>query len=158
MNKLEKAIFAAGCFWGVQAHFDALPGVIETIVGYTGGHTTLADYPSVCTGTTGHAEAVELLFEPSIISYEALLQHFWEIHDPTTLNRQGPDQGSQYRSALFWHSDEQKLAAEKSQANRQTQLAQPIVTEITPTTLFHKAEEYHQHYFKKNNRSHCNIK
>jgi peptide-methionine (S)-S-oxide reductase len=157
MSQTQKATFAAGCFWGVQSHFAALPGVIETTVGYTGGHTATADYPSICTGTTGHAEAVELLFDPALISYETLLEHFWKIHDPTTLNRQGPDKGTQYRSAVFHHSDAQKIAAGKSLANRQLQLKETIVTEMSPAGLFHRAEEYHQDYFKKNNLSHCSF-
>lgn len=148
---MEKATFAAGCFWGVEEAFTHLDGVKETIVGYTGGHTTNPTYEQVCSHTTGHAEAVQITFNPKKITYKQLLGEFWEIHDPTTLNRQGPDIGNNYRSAIFFHSDEQKKLAEKSKSelNRSGKLDRPIVTEIVPAGQFYKAEEYHQKYYHK---------
>ena len=142
---------AAGCFWGVEAKFRQLPGVLSTRVGYTGGHTDNPDYKTVCTGTTGHAEAIEIRFNPDIISFSNLLDFFWQIHDPMTLNRQGPDIGSQYRSAVFYHDDEQKLQAElkKKQLNETQDFPKPIVTEITAVSHFYPAEEYHQCYIEK---------
>lgn len=145
------ATFAAGCFWGVEAKFRQLPGVQSTRVGYTAGQTESPDYKAVCTGTTGHAEAIEITFDPNIITYEQLLDFFWKIHDPTTVNRQGPDKGTQYRSAVFYHSEQQKeLAVHKKQTLNQTHFSkQAIVTEITPATHFYPAEEYHQCYIQK---------
>lgn len=145
----EKATFAAGCFWGVQLEFDRLPGVEQTIVGYTGGHTANPTYQEVCTGTTGHAEVVEITFDPSEVSFLSLLEIFWSKHNPTTLNRQGPDVGSQYRSAIFVHTPEQQRLAENSRQKAQARFMQPIVTEITAASTFYPAEEYHQHYLKK---------
>lgn len=153
MFKKEKAIFAAGCFWGVQNEFDSLPGVISTKVGYTGGQTDNPSYKEVCTGSTGHAEAVEVIFNSEKISYKDLLKKFWEIHDPTQLNRQGPDLGSQYRSAIFFITNKQKKGALSSLSEQQKKLKQKIVTEITPSSIFYDAEEYHQKYFKKSGKS-----
>jgi peptide methionine sulfoxide reductase msrA/msrB len=149
----EKATFAAGCFWGVESAFRGLigKGVISTRVGYTGGHTKDPTYQQVCSHTTGHAEAVEVEFDPRKISYSDLLKVFWGIHDPTTLNRQGPDIGDQYRSAIFYHSDEQRKLAEESKAELEEskRFSRPIVTEITRATEFYPAEDYHQQYFEK---------
>lgn len=148
---MEKATFAAGCFWSVEEAFTHLNGVTKTIVGYTGGHTANPTYEQVCSHTTGYAEAVQVTFDPKKITYEQLLNKFWEIHDPTTLNRQGPDIGSNYRSAIFYHSDEQRKLAEKSKndLDRSGKLDRPIVTEITQAGPFYKAEEYHQKYHHK---------
>jgi peptide-methionine (S)-S-oxide reductase len=148
---MEKATFAAGCFWGVEEAFTSVPGIISTRVGYTGGGTEYPTYHDVCSGTTGHAEAVEVTFDPAIISYNQLLDIFWECHDPTQLNRQGPDLGTQYRSAIFCHSDAQKLMAEESRErlDRSARLRHPIVTEIVPVATFWEAEEYHQKYHRK---------
>jgi methionine-S-sulfoxide reductase len=145
------ATFSAGCFWGVEAKFRQVPGVLSTRVGYTAGHTDAPDYKAVCTGTTGHAEAIEITFDPAIISYDALLDIFWQIHDPTTLNKQGPDIGSQYRSGIFFHDPQQKQSAEaKKQALNQGPFAtRPIVTEITAASRFYPAETYHQCYLEK---------
>ena len=149
---MEKATFAAGCFWGVEDVFLALPGVVSTRVGYTGGSTEHPGYHDVCSGMTGHAEAVEVTFDPSVTSYERLLEVFWECHDPTQFNRQGPDHGTQYRSAVFCHSDTQRLAAEQSleRLDRSGRLRQRVVTEITPASTFWEAEAYHQKYHQKN--------
>lgn len=146
---MEKATFAAGCFWHVQKVFDQVDGVEKTRVGYTGGEMANPTYEQVCTGKTGHAEAIEIFFDPQKISYQSLLEVFWKMHDPTTLNRQGPDIGRQYRSAIFTHSDAQRETAEKSKANLASSFDDPIVTEITPATPFYEAEAYHQKYFKK---------
>lgn len=155
----QKAAFAAGCFWGVEEIFRTLPGVIATRVGYTGGHTKKPNYKEVCTDTTGHAEAVEITFDPTIISYQQLLKIFWENHDPTTSNRQGPDIGTQYRSAIFFHDKEQKnLASEsKEEMNASGKFLRPIVTEIAQASEFFEAEEYHQKYLLKNGLSRCHI-
>ncbi len=147
----EKATFAAGCFWGVEAAFRQLPGVLNAISGYTGGHTEHPDYRAVCGHTTGHAEAVEITFDPAAVSYEALLDAFWQIHDPTQLNRQGPDIGDQYRSAIFTHSAAQREAAIASRDAEQQRLARPIVTQIVDAPRFWPAEEYHQRYFESHN-------
>lgn len=149
MENNQKVTFAAGCFWGVEEAFMHLPGVVETIVGYTGGHVANPSYEQVCSHMTGHAEAVGVTFDPKKISFEQLLEKFWEIHDPTTLNRQGPDIGSNYRSAIFYHSEEQKKKAEKSRDEAQKKFKDKIVTEITPASPFYKAEEYHQKYYHK---------
>lgn len=148
---MEKATFAAGCFWGIEDAFMKIPGVKETSVGYTGGHTENPSYEDVCSDTTGHAEAVEVHFDPEEVSYEDLLKAFWSMHDPTTMNRQGPDIGSQYRSAIFHHSPEQKTAAETSKAERDAsgRYDKPVVTEITEAGPFYRAEDYHQKYFQK---------
>ena len=154
----EKATFAAGCFWGVEDIFMQLEGVTNTQVGYTGGEMENPTYQDVCEDTTGHAEAVEVEFNPEIISYDALLDVFWEMHDPTTLNQQGPDIGSQYRSAIFYHSAEQEKAALafKTRWQESGRFSNPIVTEISPATTFYPAEEYHQKYNLKHGR-HCNL-
>ena len=154
-SRIEKATFAAGCFWGVEAAFSKVEGVKSTTVGYTGGHLQNPTYQQVCSHKTGHAEAVLITYDPTIISYEKLLEVFWTVHDPTTLNRQGPDVGSQYRSAIFYHNQNQRLAAEKSKQNAQTRFTKPIVTEITPATEFYKAEEYHQRYLEKKGMNSC---
>jgi peptide-methionine (S)-S-oxide reductase len=148
---MQKATFAAGCFWGVEAAFRRLEGVAETCVGYTGGTTPDADYRSVCSGTTGHAEAVRVTFDPALVSYEELVEYFWQIHDPTTLNRQGPDIGTQYRSAVYFHNPDQEATARASKARLEAsgRLAHPPVTEIEPAGPFHMAEDYHQQYFEK---------
>lgn len=151
---MEKAVFAGGCFWGVEALFQELDGVVGTTVGYTGGKTENPTYKEVCTKNTGHAEAIEIAYDPAKVSYEALLAYFWRLHDPTTVNRQGPDVGSQYRSAVFYYSPEQKAAAEKVKAEAQKKWAKPIVTEIVPGGVFYPAEPYHQDYFKKQGGHH----
>ena len=148
--KNEIATFAAGCFWGVEASFRLIPGVLDAISGYAGGDREDPTYRDVCTGRTGHAEAVEVTFDPSVVSYEKLLDAFWGMHDPTTLNRQGPDVGSQYRSAIFTYSDEQFRAATASRDRAQTKFARPIVTQIQPAPRFWPAEVYHQRYFERN--------
>lgn len=154
---MEKATFAAGCFWGVEASFRALPGVVDAQVGYTGGTLLNPTYHDVCTDRTGHAEALEITFDPAKISYEKLLDHFWQMHDPTTPNRQGPDFGTQYRSAIFFHSPEQEKAARASRERWQKRFHQPIVTEIVPASAFYRAEEYHQRYLEKKGVSSCHI-
>lgn len=153
----ETATFAAGCFWGVQELFDQVEGVKESVVGYTGGHVAHPTYEAVCTNRTGHAEAVQLQYDPSIVSYEDLLDMFWQMHDPTTPNRQGPNIGMHYRSAIFYHSDEQKVAAEVSKATQQKQYMRPIVTQILPAEPFWKAENYHQKFNKKHSLSGCHF-
>ena len=147
----EKATFAAGCFWSVEEAFRTLPGVISTTVGYTGGTTQHPTYEQVCTGTTGHMEAVEIQYDPSVVSYDDLLKFFWTIHDPTSQDKQGPDVGSQYRSVIFYHSNEQKEKALKSKDDLQQSgvYTHKIVTDILPAQPFYKAEEYHQQYIKK---------
>lgn len=147
----QKATFAAGCFWGVEARFSRLPGVINTLVGYTGGHLAEPTYKQVCSGETGHAEAIEVTFNPEQISFSQLLDAFWEMHDPTSLNRQGPDIGEQYRSAIFYHTSEQlqQALAAKQVLEEQHKYQRPITTEITAATVFYPAEEYHQQYLAK---------
>ncbi len=147
---MEKATFGAGCFWCVEAVFERLPGVSAVEAGYAGGHVANPTYEQVCTGSTGHAEVAQITFDPKVISYETLLEMLWKSHDPTTLNRQGADAGTQYRSAIFTHSDAQRLAAEKSKAQAQSLFDRPIVTEIVPLEKFYAAENYHQDYFRNN--------
>lgn len=151
----QRATFAAGCFWGVQAAFDEIPGVVKTTVGYTGGHTAEPTYKQVCTHATGHAEAVEVEFDPARVSYAKLVESFFGMHDPTTLNRQGPDVGDQYRSAIFFHSPEQARIAREVRDRLAGKHARPIVTEITEAPKFWPAEEYHQKYFQKTGRGAC---
>ncbi|MCH7645599.1 MAG: peptide-methionine (S)-S-oxide reductase MsrA [Nitrospinae bacterium] len=148
---MEKATFGAGCFWGVEAAFRKIKGVTATSVGYTGGSLDSPTYEDVCTGRTGHAEVVEVEYDPSQVSYDELLAVFWDIHDPTTLNRQGPDVGTQYRSVLFFHIEEQEAAANKSKEKIQSsgRFTRDIVTEITPASQYYKAEDYHQQYLEK---------
>ena len=157
---MAKATLAAGCFWGVEATFHALPGVTATRVGYTGGNFANPTYKDVCTDGTGHAEAVEVDFDPAKISYEKLLDVFWENHDPTQLNRQGPDWGTQYRSAIFFHSPEQEAAAKasKQELENSGRYSKPIVTQIVPATTFYEAEDYHQQYLEKRGLATCHIK
>lgn len=155
--KMEKAVFAGGCFWGVEALFQELDGVVDTTVGYTGGHTAYPTYRDVCGHGTGHAEAVEVVYDPAKVSYEQLLAYFWRLHDPTTMNRQGPDIGDQYRSAIFYLAPEQKAVAEKVKVEAQKKWKKPIVTEIVPATTFHPAEDYHQDYFKKHGGHGCHF-
>ena len=148
---MEKAIFGAGCFWGVEETFRKMPGVQSTAVGYSGGTTENPTYQDVCARETGHAEVVEVHFDPDLISYEALVRSFFEIHDPTTLNRQGPDVGSQYRSAIFYQNEEQKMVADgiKTELQESEHNHGDIVTEITSAKPFYRAEEYHQQYIAK---------
>lgn len=157
---MAKATFAAGCFWGVEATFRQIPGVISTRVGYTGGSMPNPTYQDVCNDDTGHAEAVEVEYDPAKVSYEQLLKVFWENHDPTQLNRQGPDWGSQYRSAIFFHSPEQEVAAKLSKENldKSGQYRKPVVTQIVPATAFYPAEDYHQQYLEKRGLATCHIK
>ncbi|HKT23646.1 MAG TPA: peptide-methionine (S)-S-oxide reductase MsrA [Terriglobales bacterium] len=156
---METATFAAGCFWGVEETFRQVPGVVETTVGYLGGHTANPTYKDVCTDETGHAEVVQVTFDPSKVSYDKLLDVFWSAHDPTTLNRQGPDIGTQYRSAIFFHSSEQERRARASKEKMQAsgKFRRPVVTEITPASTFYSAEDYHQKYLAKRGLSHCHI-
>ena len=149
--KTTEAIFAAGCFWQVQAVFHKAPGVVHTRVGYTGGDKVNPTYEQVCSGSTRHAEAVLVEYDPAQVTYTQLLNVFWECHDPTQLNRQGPDIGSQYRSAIFYHSEEQKQEAEKTKAQLEA-AGSSIVTEIVPASAFYDAEEYHQMYLQKMGR------
>ena len=150
--KLETATFGAGCFWCVEAVFLQLEGVHSVVSGYTGGATKDPDYRSVCTGTTGHAEVVQIEYDPEVISFNELLDVFWHTHDPTTLNRQGNDTGTQYRSAIFYHSEQQQTIAEESKAetDKSDLWQDPIVTEISPIAIFYPAEDYHQNYFELN--------
>lgn len=154
---MEKATFAAGCFWHVEEAFRHIKGVLSTTVGYTGGTTKNPTYEDVCTDTTGHAEVVEVTFDPNKVSYEELLTVFWDVHDPTTKNRQGPDIGNQYRSAIFYHTKEQKKQAEQSKKNLEKtgKYKKKIVTEITQATTFYPAEEYHQQYLQKHGLAAC---
>ena len=145
----EKAIFGAGCFWGVEAEFRKVEGVIEVTSGYSGGHTENPTYGDVCSGATGHAEVIEVEYDPSKVSYEELLELFWKEHDPTQLNRQGPDVGTQYRSVIFFVTPEQETAAHASKEKAQERFRKPIVTEIRPASEFYRAEVYHQRYFEK---------
>ncbi|HYL36936.1 MAG TPA: peptide-methionine (S)-S-oxide reductase MsrA [Bryobacteraceae bacterium] len=156
---MEKATFGAGCFWGVEAAFRQLKGVVSTAVGYMGGTLGNPTYQDVCTDRTGHAEVVQVEYDPAAVSYEDLLQVFWENHDPTTLNRQGPDVGTQYRSVIFFHTPAQEVAAKTSREAqaRSGKFRRPIVTEITPATEFWRAEEYHQQYLEKRGLAHCRL-
>ena len=155
MAQLQEAAFGAGCFWGVEDRFRVIPGVVMTEVGYMGGRTDRPTYKDVCSDDTGHAEVVHLQFDPEKVSYEQLLDLFWKSHNPTTLNRQGPDVGTQYRSVIFTYSEEQKRQAEASKdvAGRSGRWSNQIVTEIVPAPAFHRAEEYHQQYHLKNGGS-----
>ena len=156
---MEIATFGAGCFWGIEAAFRQVPGVTDAVVGYAGGHTANPTYKDVCTDGTGHAEVVQVTFDPEQLSYEKLLEVFWQIHDPTQLNRQGPDFGTQYRSAIFFHSPEQEAVARKSkeQAQASGRFRRPVVTEITPASTFYRAEEYHQRYLEKRGAASCHF-
>ncbi len=157
--KLEKATFGAGCFWGVEQVFRQVPGVTDAAVGYTGGTVESPTYRQVCTGTTRHAEVVEVTFDPSKVTYARLVDIFFKIHDPTTLNRQGPDIGDQYRSVIFYHDDAQRAVAEqvKDAAAKSGRYRKPIVTFIEPAARFWRAEEYHQRYFEKNGGPSCHV-
>jgi len=148
---MKKATFGAGCFWGVEAMFRKVPGVTDAVSGYTGGTLTNPTYEDVCSSETGHVEAVEVMYDEVVVGYERLLAVFWNNHNPTTLNQQGPDHGSQYRSAIFYHDGEGKRQAEESKRNLEAsgRWPHPIVTEIVPAEIFYKAEEYHQRYFEK---------
>ena len=154
-DNAQRATFAAGCFWGVEASFREIEGVVATRVGYTGGVTADPSYQQVCSGTTGHAEAVQVWFDPKVVSYPELLEAFWSIHDPTTRDRQGWDFGSQYRSAIFVYGAEQEQQAIKSRDERQNVSGKPIVTEIVPASTFYTAEAYHQRYFEKHGGAAC---
>ncbi len=155
LEGLERATFAAGCFWGIEASFREVEGVVRTKVGYAGGHTADPTYELVCSGATGHAEAVEVWFDPARVSFDELLSVFWSVHDPTTRNRQGWDFGSQYRSAIFFHDAEQEKLAVASRDEHQQGVARPIVTEIVPAPAFYEAEDYHQRYFEKHGGAVC---
>jgi peptide-methionine (S)-S-oxide reductase len=155
-NQTEKAILGGGCFWCTEAIYQLLPGVKSVTSGYAGGHTANPTYREVCSGTTGHAEVIQVEFDPDIISYDQILDAFWEAHDPTTLNRQGADVGTQYRSIILYNSDAQRVAAEKSKTKAQEQFSDPIVTEIVPLKQFWPAEDYHQEYYEQNpNAGYC---
>jgi peptide-methionine (S)-S-oxide reductase len=159
MKMSEKATFGAGCFWGVEVAFRNVEGVIDAAVGYQGGTLENPSYEDVCSGTTGHAEVVEVEFDPSRVSYDALLDVFWDNHNPTQLNRQGPDVGSQYRSAIFYHSPEQKevAGASKLRLDESGRYGKPAVTLIEPASPFYRAEEYHQRYLEKRGLASCRI-
>jgi peptide-methionine (S)-S-oxide reductase len=146
----QTAMFGAGCFWGVEWVFAQVPGVATAVSGYSGGHTQDPSYREVCSHTTGHAEVVQVTFDPDVVTYDQLLEVFWAMHDPTQMNRQGPDVGDQYRSAVFTYSPEQQAAAEASRDRAQARLSRPIATEITPADTFYPAESYHQMYYAKN--------
>jgi peptide-methionine (S)-S-oxide reductase len=152
---LETATFAAGCFWQVEVEFRNTDGVKDAVVGYTGGSTERPSYEDVCTGRTGHAEAVEVTFDPDEVSFEELLEVFWGLHDPTQMNRQGPDVGTQYRTAIFFHGPEQEKEAIASRERQQANYKKPIVTEIIPATSFWPAEDYHQRYLEKRGLATC---
>jgi peptide-methionine (S)-S-oxide reductase len=154
---IETAAFGAGCFWGVEVEFRNTMGVVDAVAGYMGGELDNPSYEDVCTGSTGHAEVVEVKFDPDEVSYEELLEAFWGLHDPTQLNRQGPDVGTQYRSAIFVNSDEQRRAAEASKEAAQARFPRPIATTIEPATTFWPAEEYHQRYLEKRGLATCRI-
>ena len=156
---MEKATFGAGCFWGVEATFRSIPGVVSTLVGYCGGKTDNPTYQDVCTDTTGHAEVVEITFDPAQLPYEQLLETFWKLHDPTTPNRQGPDVGSQYRSVIFFHSPAQEAAARaaRERLDKSGKFRHPVVTQIVPAAPFYKAEDYHQRYLEKRGLASCHL-
>jgi peptide-methionine (S)-S-oxide reductase len=156
---MEKATFGAGCFWGVESAFRQVEGVTDAAVGFMGGTVVNPRYRDVCTGGTGHAEVSQVTFDPARVSYERLLDIFWQIHDPTTLNRQGPDHGTQYRSVIFFHTREQEAAARASLEKQEDakRFPRPIVTQIAPAAEFYRAEEYHQRYFEKNGIAACHI-
>ena len=156
---MKKATFGAGCFWGVELAFRQVEGVGDVAVGYSGGHHPGPSYRDVCTGQTGHAEVVEVDYDPEKVSYSRLLEVFWSIHDPTTPNRQGPDVGTQYRSAIFTHDAEQEKLAKESKAAQDAsgRFRRPIVTEITPASTFYRAEEYHQRYLEKHGQAGCSL-
>ena len=153
MNHTEQATFGAGCFWCVEAIFERLDGVQSVVAGFAGGTTPNPSYEDVCTGRTGHAEVAQITFDPSTITYSRLLEVFWEAHDPTTLNRQGADMGTQYRSVIFYHDEKQKELAEKSRKEAGKNFDRPIVTEIKPLSHFYKAEDYHQDYYRNNSNA-----
>ncbi|SFP18227.1 peptide-methionine (S)-S-oxide reductase MsrA [Hydrogenimonas thermophila] len=154
----EKATLGGGCFWCLEAVFENVKGVEDVVSGYAGGHINNPTYEAVCSGTTGHAEVVQITYDPTIISFKDILEIFWKIHDPTTLNRQGADVGTQYRSVIFYHDEKQKEIAEESKAEAQKNFTSPIVTEISPLQTFWKAEDYHQDYFKNNpNQGYCQV-
>jgi peptide-methionine (S)-S-oxide reductase len=154
---MKQATFGAGCFWGIEAEFRQIPGVIDTAVGYAGGHRVNPTYEDVCDGRTGHAEVVQVTYDPAKVAYEQLLEVFWTSHDPTQLNRQGPDIGEQYRSVIFYHDDEQKTEADESKRlfEKLGSFQRPIVTAIVPAMPFYRAEEYHQQYLKKRGAESC---
>jgi len=154
---LAMATFAAGCFWGVEDFFLDVPGVVDVVSGYSGGHTANPTYEQVCSGSTGHAEAVLVTYDPAKVSYEELLEEFWRHHDPTTPNRQGPDVGTQYRSAVFTHDAEQEDLARKSLEAHQARFGRPIVTEIVPASTFWPAEAYHQRYTERTGYGGCHV-
>jgi peptide-methionine (S)-S-oxide reductase len=155
----QTASFAAGCFWGVEDRFRKMPGVIDAVSGYMGGHVENPSYKQVCGGDTGHAETVQVTFDPERVSYRELLDEFFAMHNPTTLNRQGPDFGSQYRSAIFWHSEAQREAAEEKiqSVDASGKWSDPVVTELAEAPVFWRAEEYHQRYFEKNGAGFCHV-
>ena len=155
---MDKATFGAGCFWGVEAAFRQVKGVVSTAVGYSGGHFPDPTYKDVCSGRTGHAEVVQVEYDPAQVTYNDLLNVFWENHDPTTMNRQGPDVGAQYRSAIFFHTPEQESAAKASKEKMQARFKNKIVTEITAASEFYRAEDYHQQYLEKRGLAHCSIR
>jgi peptide-methionine (S)-S-oxide reductase len=156
---MKKATFGAGCFWGVEAAFRRVPGVIDAVVGYAGGHTENPTYKEVCTDRTGHAEVVQVEHDPAKVSYGQLLDVFWSAHDPTQVNRQGPDYGTQYRTVIFYHDDEQKAEAEasKQRLDASGRFPRPIATQIVAAGPFHRAEEYHQRYLEKRGMDHCHL-
>jgi peptide-methionine (S)-S-oxide reductase len=156
--RTETATFGAGCFWGVEYVFERVPGVLVTEVGYAGGHTENPTYRDVCSDTTGHAEVLKVEFDPGLVSYDQLLEVFWAMHDPTQVNRQGPDVGDQYRSVIFTHTDDQQKAAEASREKAQERFSRPIATQIEPAGPFYAAEEYHQRYYDKNGHEpYCHV-
>jgi methionine-S-sulfoxide reductase len=154
---MKKALFAAGCFWGVQFYFDQVPGVTKTTAGYTGGHTKNPTYDDICTHNTGHAEAVLVEFDPGKVSYQLLVQHFFRMHDPSQLNRQGPDVGDEYRSAIFYFDELQKTIAEKLLSRAQAKTKQKIVTQLVPAGAFYEAEPYHQKFAERTGIGMCHI-
>ncbi len=158
MSTTQTATFAAGCFWGVESAYRQVPGVLQVVSGYTGGSVPNPSYRQVCSDRTGHAEAVKVTYDPHIVGYDRLLDVFWQIHDPTTRDRQGPDLGSQYRSAIFVHDEEQRTAAQASLQHEQQNHRAAIVTEISDAGPFYEAETYHQRYFEKNGMAACHVK